>query len=82
MILQFLNGMVNLDTGDNTTFYGKTGWAIRVKENIGWFVGFQEIDNKVYFIVVNVKPKGSFSTDDFLKVRIIAAKKALALIVE
>lgn len=74
--------LLKQDTSDNATFYGKTGWAIRVKENIGWFVGFQEVEERVYFVVVNVKPKGSFSTNDFLKSRITAAKKAIKIIVD
>lgn len=74
--------LLKQDTINNTNFYGKTGWAVRLKENIGWFVGFQEVEDRVYFVVVNVKPKDSPDTDNFLKSRVIAAKMAITLIVD
>ena len=42
---------------------GKTGWALRSKMNIGWFVGWVEKQGQVYTFVsrtiFNQKPKSS-----------------------
>jgi beta-lactamase class D len=48
---------------------GKTGWVTRNGNNIGWFVGYLEKGNKVYFVVTNIEPKESFNMDLFPKIR-------------
>jgi beta-lactamase class D len=57
--------------------YGKTGWAMRDDWNIGWFVGFVEKGNELYFVATNVKPLEGFNMDDFAKIRLELSKKAL-----
>ncbi|MFB2875958.1 class D beta-lactamase [Floridanema aerugineum] len=37
------------------TLRGKTGWATSVTPNIGWFVGYLEQNNNVYFFATNIK---------------------------
>jgi beta-lactamase class D len=34
---------------------GKTGWAIIDKQNIGWFIGYVETKDNVYFFVTNIE---------------------------
>jgi beta-lactamase class D len=36
------------------TLRGKTGWASRVSPQIGWFVGWLETSNNVYFFALNI----------------------------
>lgn len=36
------------------TLRGKTGWINRVNPNIGWFVGYLEQNNHVYFFATNI----------------------------
>lgn len=60
---------------------GKTGWAIRDGFNIGWFVGYLEIRENVYFIAVNIDPKEDFNMDFFARVRKDIALKALEHII-
>ncbi|MBH8567053.1 class D beta-lactamase [Nostoc sp. CENA67] len=38
----------------NYVLRGKTGWATSVNPNIGWFVGFLEQNNNVYFFATNI----------------------------
>jgi beta-lactamase class D len=38
----------------NYILRGKTGWANSVKPNIGWFVGYLEQNNNVYFFATNI----------------------------
>ena len=48
---------------------GKTGWSIRNGNNNGWFVGYLEKQDSVYFIVTNIRPREEFNMDMFPKIR-------------
>jgi beta-lactamase class D len=56
---------------------GKTGWAIRQGNNTGWFVGFAEKDQKVYFIVTCIEPSEEFNMQMFNLIRKNISVKAL-----
>lgn len=43
------------DQTDNYTLRAKTGWGIRFKNNIGWFVGYVESKSNVYFFATNIE---------------------------
>lgn len=43
------------DQTDSYTMRAKTGWAIRFDNQIGWFVGFIETNDNVYFFVTNLE---------------------------
>lgn len=66
-----------LDENEDYKLSGKTGWAIRNGNNIGWFVGFLEKDDNVYYIATNVTPLNQDKTDDFARLRLSIALKAL-----
>jgi beta-lactamase class D len=66
---RILKSMMVLDTNSNYIFSGKTGWSIRNGNNIGWFVGYLETADSVYFIVTNIEPKEVFNMDLFPKIR-------------
>jgi beta-lactamase class D len=61
--------MMLLDSNSSYQFCGKTGWAVRNGNNNGWFVGYLETKNKVYFIVTNIEPEEEFNMDLFPKIR-------------
>ena len=42
---------------DKYTILAKTGWALRVEDQIGWFIGYVEKGNDVYFFATNVQSK-------------------------
>lgn len=48
---------------------GKTGWAIRQGNNIGWWVGYVETQDKVYFFATNVEPKPELDMELFPELR-------------
>ncbi len=45
------------DKNDDYTIRAKTGWAMRVEDQIGWFVGYVEKGSDVYFFAVNLQSK-------------------------
>ena len=58
-----------IDNTDEYILSGKTGWAIRQGNNIGWFVGFLEFDGNTIFVATNVKPDSAFDMSLFAKIR-------------
>ncbi len=58
-----------IEENDDYCLSGKTGWSIRNGNNNGWFVGYIESKNKVYFFATNVEPKEQFNMDMFPMIR-------------
>ncbi|MBD2208823.1 class D beta-lactamase [Nostoc linckia FACHB-104] len=52
---------------------GKTGWATSVNPNIGWFVGYLEQNNNVYFFATNI----NLRNDKDAPVRIEITRRSL-----
>lgn len=67
-----------LDENEDYKLSGKTGWGIRNGNNIGWFVGFVEKGDNIYYVATNVTPLNQEQTNDFAQVRLGIALKALA----
>ncbi len=59
-----------IDKKENYTLSGKTGWAIREGNNIGWFVGFIETNDNIYYLATNVTPKNEVGLASFAKNRL------------
>jgi len=66
---EIMKRLMLIESNDSWKFSGKTGWTIRNGNNIGWFVGYLEKGNKVYFIVTNIEPNEAFNMDLFPKIR-------------
>ncbi len=64
---------------DKYTLSGKTGWGVRQGNNNGWYVGYVEVNNEVFFFATNVEPKKDFNIDNFNSVRLKLTKEALKL---
>lgn len=58
-----------IEDNNDYTLRGKTGWSIRNGNNNGWFVGYIETRNKIYFFASNVEPKDQFDMDMFSMIR-------------
>ena len=56
---------------ENATYKlsGKTGWGIQDEADNGWFVGYLETDDNVYYFSTNVLPKENFDMNLFGKIR-------------
>ncbi|MEA5127064.1 MAG: class D beta-lactamase [Proteiniphilum sp.] len=70
---------------DNYRLSGKTGWAVRQKENVTWFVGFIETNSNAYFFATNVASNENTDLKSFSNIRIELTKeifKELKIITE
>ena len=70
-----LKDIMVYDKNDNYTIRAKTGWALRVKNQTGWFVGYVERENNVYFFAINLH--SDRNQKDFGKARIEITKNIL-----
>lgn len=53
-VLDKVKGIMLFEETSDYKLYGKTGWAIRVEPAVGWFVGFVETKDNVYFFANNI----------------------------
>jgi len=58
-----------MSSDQNYTLSGKTGWGVIGDLDIGWFVGYLEKENEVYFFATKLIPKSDFDMDDFIPIR-------------
>ncbi len=66
-----------MEKTDEYTLSGKTGLSVKNELYNGWFVGYFEAKNKVYFFATNLEPiKKEAYSDEFLSARIMATKAA------
>lgn len=61
--------MLFIEENDEYRLSGKTGWSIRNGNNNGWFVGYLESENIVYFFATNIEPKEQFDMNLFPEIR-------------
>jgi len=74
---KIMKKMMLIEENDQYKLSGKTGWSIRNGNNNGWFVGYVETSNKVYFFASNIKPKNQFEMSMFPMIRKVITYKAL-----
>ena len=61
--------MMIIEKTKDYTLSGKTGWSISNGLNNGWFVGFLETNNKIYFVASNIEPRQGFDMNTFSSIR-------------
>lgn len=55
--IELLKNMMIVDKKAHYTLRAKTGWAMRIKNQHGWYVGYIETENDVWFFALNVDIK-------------------------
>lgn len=61
--------MMVIEDHPSYTISGKTGWSIRNDNNNGWFVGYVEVADNVFFFAINISPDAEFNMDMFSTIR-------------
>jgi len=74
--VNLVKSIMVIERKPNHILSGKTGWSVDRKKNNGWFVGYLETKNKVYFFATNIQPKPSLNMDLFPEIRKIVTKQA------
>lgn len=52
--IDLVKDIMTVERTPDYTLRGKTGWARAVSPGVGWFVGYLEQDNNVYFFATNI----------------------------
>jgi beta-lactamase class D OXA-209 len=68
-VMRSVKKIMVTESGKGWTISGKTGWAIRNGNNYGWFVGWLEVNDQVYYVATLVEPKNQEETGDFAAAR-------------
>ncbi len=55
--LQLLKKIMIVENKPEYIIRAKTGWAVRIKEQYGWYVGYVEKKEQVWFFATNIKIK-------------------------
>lgn len=76
---KIVKDMIFIDKKPTYKLSGKTGWSVRDGNNLGWFVGYIEKGDDVYFVATNVDPKENFDMKNFAKIRLQVLMEATKL---
>lgn len=57
---QIFKQMFIVKQTDDYTIRAKSGLAVRDKSYNGWYVGYLETNNNIYFFATNISPKGNY----------------------
>jgi beta-lactamase class D len=78
-VTQKMKSLMVIDSNSEYVLSGKTGWSIRNSNNNGWFVGYLEKGDDVYFFATNVNPQEEFNMKLFPKIRAGVTMEAFRL---
>jgi len=68
--------ILEIEKTDTYTLSGKTGYGVD-GGRVGWFVGYVQKGDTVYYFATNIAPGKDFDDKKFFEARIVATKKAL-----
>ncbi|MDN5212601.1 class D beta-lactamase [Fulvivirgaceae bacterium BMA12] len=74
---KIMKRLMVIEDNERYRLIGKTGWSIRNGNNNGWFVGYVEKKQEVYFFATNVEPQEQFNMELFSMIRKEVTGKAL-----
>ncbi|GJM31608.1 MAG: beta-lactamase [Saprospiraceae bacterium] len=77
---QIMKRLMVMDKNDAYQLSGKTGWSIVDGHNNGWFVGYMEQGDQVYYFATNVEPLADMNMDDFPGARKVVTMKGLEVV--
>ena len=76
---KIIKRMIVIDQEEDYVLRGKTGWSRQDDIDNGWFVGYIEVEGKIYFFATNIEPKNNaeFDVNAFFKIRMAITMEAL-----
>lgn len=77
---KIMKSIMLIEENESYTLSGKTGWSIRDANNNGWFVGYIEKGESVYFFATNISPHEKFNMDMFPKIRMEITMEAFKIL--
>ena len=80
---QIMRTIMLIKETDSYKLSGKTGLSISNETYNGWFVGYIELKNKIYFFATNLEPQNGFKLNAFIEKRknlTLAAFKEMGLL--
>lgn len=69
--------MMIIETNEEYTLRGKTGWSIMNDKDNLWYVGFIETDHGYYYFATNIEPGKQTNLDSLPDIRTTITEKAL-----
>lgn len=76
---EIMKQMMVIEDTEDYTISGKTGWSIQNGINNGWYVGYIEQEENVYFFATNISPLPDFDMDRFAMIRSEVTIRALMM---
>ena len=73
-----LDTMMIVESTAEYTLRAKSGWSVDNGHNNGWYVGYVEKEDDVYFFATNIEPMNQEQTDGFVQARIAVTREALS----
>ena len=74
---EIIKKMMIITENDSIVLRGKTGWSNDHGKNNGWFVGYIERDNNVFYFATNIEPVNGLSIQKFAELRKTLTYKVL-----
>lgn len=62
--IEVVKDIMTLEKTENWTYRGKTGWVLRDSVSVGWFVGYLERNDSVWFFATNIAMDGNRTIKD------------------
>ncbi|MGK7394646.1 MAG: class D beta-lactamase [Candidatus Cyclobacteriaceae bacterium M3_2C_046] len=78
--MKIIKRIMVIEENDKYILRGKTGWSIRNGNNNGWFVGYLEQNDQVYFFATNIIPGEAFNLNMFGLIRKTITEKGLKVL--
>lgn len=69
VVMKTVKAIMIIEKTPDYILSGKTGWAIRNGNNYGWFVGWLEVKDRIYFVATLIEPENQQKISDFSMAR-------------
>ena len=61
--------IMKIDSNEKFSLSAKSGWAIIDDANIGWYVGYVEQEENIYYFATRISPDTDFDMGEFVAIR-------------